>query len=136
MLSSFLISILYIFLQWSHNFCGQLVNQTFTIRLGSYVDTVEPPLTNPPMQRTPSNNGQIFSCQVYHHEGWHLITLDNSSQRKITLVWQAFFVYSMSILQVEATSYSTYNLLDFTASTIPQSARYHDNSVVVNMKNT
>ena len=50
-----------------------------------------------------------------------------------------FFFYSFeekNLLQINSTYYITYNLLNNTTRTIPRSARCHDNSMAIDMKNT
>ena len=46
-----------------------------------------------------------------------------------------FPIHFEYLLQLHATYYTTYSLLNSTTRTIPRSARCHDNSVAINMNN-
>ena len=46
-----------------------------------------------------------------------------------------FSIHFANLLQLHATYYTTCSLLHNTTRTIPRSARYHDNSVAINMNN-
>ena len=79
-----------------------------------------------------NNNFDLYEYKDSWVERNNVVLRDS---RHSFIDWLFFSIHFENLLQLHATYYTTYSLLNNTTRTIPWSARCHDNSVAINVNN-